>query len=360
MNTEENQHLMHMIWKPGMVFILGILSLLTIYLLPMLTYIVAGALIYLAYSVSKELAKFYHDDVATTEQPVHLMETIAKTETLILNIIKSESGLINTELANFRGILKDAIEELSESFANMTEQSDKQSIIIQKLIESLGQGESSSITTSVGKFMRKTDDILQYFVATVIDTSKESMKLVYKLDDMWKENQVISKLLSDLNEISSQTNLLALNAAIEAARAGEAGVGFAVVAREVRDLAEHSAESARKINDKITETIGFVSAGVRQVNGAGRVFKSIQEQMHKIQEFVSQLQKDIVNQATGIGDVERRVKELDSITQQNAALVEESASASELLFERSSEMNQMIEKFNIDVETGVKRISAPV
>jgi len=134
-----------------------------------------------------------------------------------------------------------------------------------------------------------------------------------------------------LDGIAFQTNILALNAAVEAARAGEQGRGFAVVAGEVRSPAQRSATAAREIKVLIGETAGKVENGTRQVADAGRTMGEIVEQVRRVGQLITEISEASGEQASGIGQIGDAVTQLDQVTQQNAALVEESAAAAESL-----------------------------
>lgn len=163
----------------------------------------------------------------------------------------------NAQLKQIRELISDAIVKLSGSFTGLDENSNAQQQLVMSLIEEMSDSSSdmdndvAAGKTSFKKFAEETGDVLKYFVENLIDSSKESMVIVYKIDDMSKQMENIANLLNDVKVIADQTNLLALNAAIEAARAGEAGRGFAVVADEVRKLSLHS----NKFNEQIRDVV---------------------------------------------------------------------------------------------------------
>ena len=138
-----------------------------------------------------------------------------------------------------------------------------------------------------------------------------------------------------IDEIARQTNLLALNAAVEAARAGEAGRGFAVVASEVRSLAQRSSQAAKDIKDLITSSSGQVQEGVELVNRAGASLTEIVDSIKRVAEIVSEIASASAEQATGIDQVNRALTQMDEVTQQNSALVEQNAAAAKALEQQS-------------------------
>jgi methyl-accepting chemotaxis protein len=165
-----------------------------------------------------------------------------------------------------------------------------------------------------------------------------------KIED---SSRKISDIIGVIDEIARQTNLLALNAAVEAARAGEAGRGFAVVASEVRSLAQRSSQAAKDIKDLITNSNGQVKDGVELVNRAGQSLAEIVESIKKVAVVVSEIANASAEQATGIDQINKALTQMDEVTQQNSALVEENAATAKTLEHQAKSMDEQVSVFKI-------------
>ena len=166
--------------------------------------------------------------------------------------------------------------------------------------------------------------------------------VVKTMDDIADSTQRIGSITSLINDIAFQTNILALNAAVEAARAGEQGQGFAVVAGEVRHLASRSANAANDIRKLIDASASKVQSGAEQVHAAGRTMDDIVEQVKNVTQLIAQISHATSEQATGLTELTRAVAELDSITQKNADLVEESAQISAMVKHRAGRLEDAV------------------
>ena len=186
-------------------------------------------------------------------------------------------------------------------------------------------------------------DKLSVAASSAATKGGNAMQTVVKtMDDIADSTQRIGSITSLINDIAFQTNILALNAAVEAARAGEQGKGFAVVAGEVRHLASRSASAANDIRKLIDASASKVQSGSEQVHAAGRTMDDIVVQVKNVTQLIAQISHATSEQATGLSELTRAVAELDSITQKNAYLVEESAHISAMVKHRAGRLKDAV------------------
>ncbi|HSI57380.1 MAG TPA: methyl-accepting chemotaxis protein [Ideonella sp.] len=173
-------------------------------------------------------------------------------------------------------------------------------------------------------------------------------QVVVTMDAIAASSNKIADIIGVIDGIAFQTNILALNAAVEAARAGEQGRGFAVVASEVRSLAQRSAAAAKEIKSLIGESVGKVETGSGLVLQAGKTMQEIVGSVQRVTDIIGEITAAASEQSQGIGEVNTSVVQLDQMTQQNAALVEESAAAAQSLKEQASRLAGVISRFTLN------------
>jgi len=171
--------------------------------------------------------------------------------------------------------------------------------------------------------------------------------VVQHMNDISEASRKIADIIGVIDGIAFQTNILALNAAVEAARAGEQGRGFAVVAGEVRSLAQRSAEAAREIKGLIGQSTERVEMGSQKVREAGEVMSEIVNAIQRVSLAMAEVADATRQQSSGIGQVTQSVTQLDHMTQQNAALVEQSAAAADSLRQQAMDLSQTVQRFHI-------------
>jgi methyl-accepting chemotaxis protein len=207
--------------------------------------------------------------------------------------------------------------------------------------------------------VRKTADgarRAQAVVAAAQTGAAESGKIVQDavaaMDSIEQSAAQITQIIGVIDEIAFQTNLLALNAGVEAARAGDAGRGFAVVASEVRALAQRSADAAREIKALISTSTQQVGRGAGLVGATGRSLTQIVEQVLQISIVVSEIAAGAQEQASGLAEVNTAINQMDQVTQQNAAMVEQSTAASHALAHEAAELVRLTSRFQIGDPAG--------
>jgi methyl-accepting chemotaxis protein len=196
--------------------------------------------------------------------------------------------------------------------------------------------------------------------ARLVDRSREGMKTSHKflkqtqgcMAKISSDGEKTSKLLKNIDEIAFQTNLLALNAAVEAARAGESGAGFAVVAAEVRNLAQRSASTAKDTEQLINTTLENMKEGVDLVATTMKEFYKMGDDAQKVSELFVDISAASQEQSQGIGEINSAVAAMDKVVQQNAANAEESASASEEMSTQASYMKGMVDELVMLIKGG--------
>ena len=193
--------------------------------------------------------------------------------------------------------------------------------------------QANQLAASAGEVARRGGEVVAQVVAT--------------MDEINASSRRIADISGVIDGIAFQTNILALNAAVEAARAGEQGRGFAVVATEVRNLAQRSAESAREIKALIGVSVDKVEAGARLVEQAGSTMDEIVASVQRVGDMIAEITAAASEQSAGIGQVNVAVTQLDQMTQQNAALVEESAAAAESLREQAERLSGVVGTFRL-------------
>jgi methyl-accepting chemotaxis protein len=175
-------------------------------------------------------------------------------------------------------------------------------------------------------------------------------KVVQTMSEIQQSSRRIAEITAVIDGIAFQTNLLALNAAVEAARAGEQGRGFSVVASEVRSLAQRAALAAKEIKELIGDSVQKVDNGSQLVGKAGDIMGQVVDAARKVSEIIGMISSAAAEQSFGIEQINKAILQVDGVTQQNAALVEQAAAAASAMLEQSQQLNATVSAFKIEAQ----------
>ena len=273
---------------------------------------------------------------------------------LAMSALREAVGLVMQNVDSIRN----ETTEITSAADDLSRRTERQAATLEETAAALDE-----LTTSVRSAADGADEASEMSAEAQANAKQGGMvasQAVQAMDEIKNSSQQISKITSVIDDIAFQTNLLALNAGVEAARAGEAGRGFAVVATEVRALAQRSSDAAREINTLISDSANHVHQGVDLVDRTGAALSAIVKSVSDISERIADIASSAREQSAGLNEINVAVNELDHVTQQNAAMFEETTAASHALTSEADCLAAAVAKFKLgggDAQAG--RVKAP-
>jgi len=296
-----------------------------------------------ASSIGAALARMADKDLTfrlTAELPaaykdlqVNFNEALDQLQVALTSVHESTSGITT------------GTQEIATSAEELSRRTEQQAASLEETAAALDE-----ITTTVNKTAESARSARESVAAAKSDAEHSGRvvrKAVDAMSKIEKSSEQIGQIIGVIDEIAFQTNLLALNAGVEAARASDAGRGFAVIASEVRALAQRSAEAAKSIKELIHTSTAQVSEGVKLVAETGEALARIVDKVGEINAVVVDIASGAQEQATGLQQINAAINQMDQTTQRNAAMAEEATAASQTLARESEQLKRLVEQFDV-------------
>lgn len=276
------------------------------------------------------------------------------------NTTTENLGNIISQIREASDTINNASSEIAQGNADLSTRTEQQASSLEETASSMEEltstvrlnaenaNQANGLASQAAQVAGNGGSLIQQVVTTMASINDSSNK--------------IADIIGVIDGIAFQTNILALNAAVEAARAGEQGRGFAVVASEVRTLAQRSANAAKDIKDLISDSVSKVESGNELVSQSGDTMQEIVVSIQRVNDIMSEIAAASAEQASGIDEVSKAVTQMDEMTQQNAALVEEAAAAAESMRSQASDLNTRVGTFKInesDIVISQAQVSRP-
>ncbi|WP_426115132.1 methyl-accepting chemotaxis protein [Massilia sp. PWRC2] len=289
-------------------------------------------------------------DVQGLDETGQLLQALQEMNDSLVNIVgevrqgTDTIGTASSEIAAGNVDLSSRTEEQASALEQTAASMEELTSTVKHNAENARQ--ANQMAAAAATVARKGGDAVRQVVDTMGAINASSRKVV--------------DIIGVIDSIAFQTNILALNAAVEAARAGEQGRGFAVVAAEVRNLAQRSAAAAKEIKVLIDESVGKVADGSKQVTDAGQTMDQIVDSVAKVTDIIAEIMSASVEQSAGIEQINAAIGQMDSVTQQNAALVEQATAAAAALHEQASGLSAVVGVFRLAAAPAARMSAALV
>jgi len=275
---------------------------------------------------------------------VSARDEIGQLTMALLAMRDSLCGVIG-EVRSNAGQVAQASQELASGNRDLSQRTEQQASALEETASSME--ELSSTVRSNADQANDASTLAQRACSVAMSGGQAVEQVVRTMSDIEASSRRIEEIIAVIDGIAFQTNILALNAAVEAARAGEQGRGFAVVAAEVRALAQRSAEAAKQIKQLIADSVGQVANGNRLVQGAGSTMRETVDAIQSLAERVTSISRASGEQSSGINQISEAVSHMDQLTQQNAALVEQTAAAGMSLQQQAEKLATLVNTFRM-------------
>ena len=295
--------------------------------------------------VARRMALAISKGDLSQQMQVEGKDEVADLQTALQEMRRSLNLMVG-QVHDASGNIATASQEIAMGNTDLSSRTEQTASNLQQTVASLMQ------LTSTVQQTASSAQLANQLASSASDTALRGgaivQQAVQSMQDISTSSRKISDIIGLIDSIAFQTNILALNAAVEAARAGEQGRGFAVVAGEVRLLAGRSAEAANEIKRLIQTSVSAVDGGVRHVEEAGLNMQEIVDSVRRVGDIIGEITAASNEQSSGIGQVNQAVGDIDRMTQQNAALVEEASAAADSLRDQAGRLAQVVNQFHLD------------